>query len=104
MIILKRNNTSIGLSFKLMDSSSKPIILDNCTVNFKLADMNNNLLVKRDATIVDINAGLINFFFYPSELNIYGQMQGEIELIYFDGNVETFPKSGTIPIMIMADL
>lgn len=104
MIILKRNNTAIGLSFKLMSINKKPVILDNCDVNFILVNKNKEVLIKRKAQIVDAYNGLINFFFTINELNTYGEMDAELELLYYDGSKETFPKSGTIPIIIKSSL
>jgi hypothetical protein len=87
-----------------MDLKKEPVILDNSTVIFKMANSKGELLVNREAQIEDSFSGKILFYFLPEEINESGNMEAEIEVTYSDGLIETFPQDGKIPIHVESDL
>lgn len=100
MLNLKRGDTAVGLSFSLMTKSFKEINLTNAVVKFNLINEDGETIVNRDATIVDPIRGKVIFYFTANEINIAGEMKGELEVIYSDGLMETFPNSGYFPIIV----
>lgn len=100
MLNLKRGDTAVGLSFTIMDKAYKGLNFSNAVLKFILINENNETIVSRDCQIDDPINGKVSFYFNANEINIAGNMRGELEVIYSDGLIETFPNGGYIPILV----
>ncbi|WP_041274639.1 BppU family phage baseplate upper protein [Desulforamulus reducens] len=96
---IKRNDTRTALKAKLINRSGNPVELAGATVRFV---MNNG--ISRDALIIDEPNGEVLFVFRPGDTSHSGIYKAEFRVTYPDGNRETFPNNGHIPVYIYPNL
>ena len=103
-ITIKRGDTRNSIKAVLKDASGDLIDLTNCAVNFHMAPLNQAATISRAAHIEDAAAGEVWVIWEDGETDAAGVYQAEFEVVYYDGQRETFPNIGYISIQILNDL
>lgn len=61
-------------------------------------------LISAPATITDATNGGVSYSFSVSDTAVAGQCEGEMEVTFADGNIETFPRGSYIKILILGGI
>tara|TARA_B100001094_G_C18022415_1_gene715844 strand:+ start:235 stop:570 length:336 start_codon:yes stop_codon:yes gene_type:complete len=102
---IKQNDTSPTLSVIIADSTGTAISLASASVVFKMRAVNSSSLkVNTSATITNASNGAVSYTFSASNTDTAGLFQGEFQVTYSGGLIETFPNSEYISINILDDL
>lgn len=92
--IIKRNDTSPVMDARLMSEQQKAVGLEGATVVFNMRSFNGSVVIDRaDVTVLEAESGLVRYEWVASDTASTGTFQGEFEVTFADGKVETFPKS-----------
>lgn len=92
--IIKRNDTAPTMEARLIGKSQQPVPLLGATVVFNMRSISGAVVVDRGAVVVlDGDTGLIRYDWSVNDTARSGSYQGEFEVTFADGKVETFPKS-----------
>lgn len=103
---IKSNDTSPALAYELVPAS---VDLTGATVKFSMRQVGQNAaLISRSAAIVLIATvtPTVKYVWQPGDVANRGDLlcEGEFEVTYADGSIETFPNSGYIPIHFQSDI
>ena len=102
---IKQNDTSPTLSVVVADSSGTAINITGASVLFKMRAVNSSSLkVNSSATITNASNGAVSYTFSASDTNTAGLFQGEFQVTFSGGLIETFPNSEYISINVLDDL
>lgn len=92
--VIKRNDTSPSLEVQLLDADKNPVNLTNATAVFNMGTRDGETLVDgEDVTIVTAASGIVRYDWQEGDTSQAGTHNGEVEVTFFGGKVETFPKS-----------
>lgn len=98
---IKRGDTSPSLRYDLIPDT---VDLSNATVRFSLASPEGAPVIYRaPAAIVRQAPPVVQYNWQPGDTARAGFFDGEFEVTYPGGTVETFPNSGFITVEIQAD-
>lgn len=101
---IKRGDTGPSMLYRLLPTS---IVLTGATVVFNMrSDGGEENVVDRSPAVIEVATGTptLRYDWLPSDTEEAGTFNGEFEVTYVDGSVETFPNSGFITIIIAEDL
>ena len=101
---IKRGDTSPTMLYQL---SPATVVLSGAQVVFNMrADGEAENAVDRSPAVVEVATGTptVRYDWLAADTVRAGAFQGEFEVTYLDGTVETFPNSGFITIEIAEDL
>ena len=102
---IKQNDTSPALSVVVADSSGTAINITGASVIFKMRAVNSSSLkVNSSATITNASNGAVSYTFSASDTDTAGLFQGEFQVTFSGGAIETFPNSEYISINVLAAL
>ena len=102
---IKQNDTSPTLSVIIADSTGTAISLSGASVLFKMRAFNSSTLkTNASATITNASNGAVSYTFTTSDTNTAGLFQGEFQVTFSGGAIETFPNAEYISINILDDL
>ena len=102
---IKQNDTSPTLSVVLADSDGTAIDLTGASVQFKMRAVNSSTLkVNASASITNASNGAVSYTFSSSNTDTSGLFQGEFQVTFSGGAIETFPNAEYISINILDDL
>ena len=91
---IKQNDTSPTLSVVVADSSGTAINITGASVLFKMRAVNSSSLkVNSSATITNASNGAVSYTFSASDTDTAGLFQGEFQVTFSGGAIETFPNS-----------
>ena len=97
--VIKQGDTSPALLVTLQDSGRQPVSLNGSTVLFHFRGTRGSATpVTAPAVIVDAEAGQVRYDWRAEDTATAGDYEGEFEVTYSDGTVETFPNDGYIEI------
>ena len=94
---IKQNDTSPTLSVVIADSSGTAINITGASVLFTLK-------TNASATITNASGGAVSYTFSTSDTDTAGLFQGEFQVTFSGGAIETFPNAEYISINILDDL
>ena len=103
---VKQNDTAPSLRATLKDGSNTVIDVTNATVRFHMRAFGSST-AKVDAAagiISPATNGVVQYNWIAADTDTIGSYQGEFEITYQDGSVETFPNNGYILIEIIDDI
>ena len=101
---IKRNDSKY-MNATLKDTTGSVVDLTGATVVFNAKDLNGVAVVARgSASIVSAAAGTVRYLFTTAQTADAKNLQGEFEVTFSDGTIETFPNPEYIPIVITGDL
>ena len=87
------------------DSSGTAIDITGASVSFKMRAVNSSSLkVNSSATITNASNGAVSYTFSASDTDTAGLFQGEFQVTFSGGAIETFPNSEYISINVLDDL
>ena len=100
---LKRGDTSPSLSYALLPAS---VVLTGATVRFNMRAKGGATVINRAAAVVVTATGepTVRYDWQAGDSAATGSFEGEFEVTYAGGAVETFPNSGFIAIEIAGDI
>lgn len=92
--ILKRNDTAPVMDARLVTETQSAVKLQGATVVFNMREASGPVVISRaPVTVIDADAGLVRYSWSAADTSSIGQFQGEFEVTFASGKVETFPKS-----------
>jgi hypothetical protein len=102
---IKQNDTSPVLRANLEDASGTAINLAGSSVRFHMRFARSGVTkVDAAATIIDGENGIVDYQWIAPDTDTNGTFQGEFEVTYSDGSVETFPNDGYFLVNVPDDL
>lgn len=99
-INIKRGDTRWGPAGKAKNPKGGPADFTNAEVTFVMSNSRREILIEREAIIIDAENGRIAFAFEAGETDRRGTYKGEFKIVYPDGSTGTFPNVGYILIVI----
>lgn len=102
---IKTNDTGPVLSVTLTDANGNGIGLAGASARFHMKAFGaTSLKIDQPATITDDVNGVVKYDWVVGDTDTAGTYYGEIEVLYGDATVETFPNNGYFTIIIKEDL
>jgi len=101
---IKQNDTSPSLQAILKDASQTPIDLTGATVMFHMKSVGGTLKIDAEMTITDSDNGVVQYDWVSGDTSTVGAYYVEFEVTYSDGGIETFPNTGSLPLVITREL
>lgn len=101
---IKQSDTSPAIQATLQDSNAVPINLSGATVKLHMKLLGSNTVLEKDVTIVTPLSGIIRYDWQVGDTSVVGTYNAEFQVTYSDLTVETFPNTGSIPIVIIPEL
>tara|TARA_Y100000310_G_C20335772_1_gene647421 strand:- start:111 stop:446 length:336 start_codon:yes stop_codon:yes gene_type:complete len=103
---IKQNDTRPELDVFLRDDKDRTINVTGATVKFNMRNASDNV-VKVDngsVTTVSSTAGRVKYSFSTSDTDTAGNFDGEFQVTFVGGQVETFPNDGYVKVIITDDV
>ena len=103
---IKQNDTRPELDVFLRDDKDRTINVTGATVKFNMRNASDNT-VKIDngsVTTVSSTSGRVKYSFSAADTDTAGNFDGEFEVTFVGGQVETFPNDGFIKVIITDDV
>lgn len=102
---IKQNDTTPAIRATLENGSGDAVDLASTTVRFHMRALGGTTVkVDAAATVINANTGIVQYDWDAADTDTVGTFQGEFEVTYSDGSIETFPNNGYIPIVITDDI
>jgi len=103
---IKQNDTSPSLRALLKDGDNLAIDLTGATVRFHMKSLEDNTVVVDASTtiVAPSTAGIVQYDWDNGDTATAGSYQGEFEVTFAGGAVETFPNKTNISISIKPEL
>lgn len=102
---IKRNDLVPELNVALKDKEGAVVNLTGASVQFHMrAAGASTLKVDAAATLVTAASGTCKYTWVAANTDTAGDFEGEFEVTYSGGNIETFPTDGYIRIRVLPDL
>ena len=103
---IKQNDTRPELDVFLRDDKDRTINVTGATVKFNMRNASDNI-VKVNAgsvTTVSSTSGRVKYSFSTADTDTAGNFDGEFQVTFVGGQVETFPNDGYIKVIITDDV
>ena len=103
---IKQNDTRPDLDVFLRDDKDRTINVTGATVKFNMRNASDNI-VKVNAgsvTTVSSTSGRVKYSFSTADTDTAGNFDGEFQVTFVGGQVETFPNDGYIKVIITDDV
>lgn len=102
---IKKNDTSPALRATLKDGLGSAVDLTGTVVRFHMREIG-ALTAKVDslASLIDPGNGVVEYSWSAGDTDTLGSFEGEFEVIYAGGEVESFPNNRHIEIEITDDI
>lgn len=104
MFTIKQNDTLPILEVQLFDADGNPINLDLCGIHFHMKNRYSSETIKKQASIKDVENGIVQVIWEEGDTNKTGIYQCEFEVNMPDGNIITVPNDGYFLIKIVKEL
>ena len=103
---IKQNDTAPSIEAALTDSNGRRRDMSQAsTVRFHMKDENGNILVENGVgTIINPTKGIIAYEWQTGDTANAGTHDAEFEVEYNNGQIETFPNTGYIKVIIKDEL
>jgi len=103
---IKQNDTAPSIEAALKDSNGRVKSMANAsTVVFHMSDENGNILVQNGlGTIINATKGVVAYDWQAGDTSNTGIHSAEFQIEYTNGQVETFPNTGYIKVIIKDEL
>lgn len=99
--LIKAGDTLPALVAVLADASSNPVVLTGSSVKFHMRSRTSGtVVVNATATITDATNGQVTYTWTAPDTATAGAYDGEFEVTFPSGKVETFPNDSNISIQI----
>jgi len=102
---IKQNDTRPIISATLIDGDGSSVNLDGATVAFKMRKVGATAsTVDAAATIADATKGKVTYTWVAADTATVGEYEGEFQVTYAGGGIQTFPNNKYIEIEITDDI
>ena len=103
---IKQNDTAPSLEAALTDANGRRRSMANVAyVRFHMKDENGNILVEDGVgSVINPTKGIIAYQWQAGDTANTGTHSAEFEVEYDNGQIETFPNTGYIKVIIKEDL
>ena len=103
---IKQNDTRPELDVYLRDDKDRSINVTGATVKFSMRNAADKTVKINlgSVTTVSSTAGRIKYSFSAADTDTAGNFDGEFQVTFVGGQVETFPNDGYIKVIITDDV
>ena len=102
---IKQNDTRPIMSATLIDGNGSTVNLDGATVAFKMRAVGGSTAkVDASASIAEATKGKVTYTFTASDTNTVGEYEGEFEVTFAGGGIQTYPNNKYIEIEVVDDI
>ena len=101
---IKQNDTSPSLEATLSDANLVPVDITSATVMLHMKAVGGSVVLDEQMTITDAEGGVVQYDWQAGDTATVGTYYVEFEVTYADGSVETFPNTGSLPLVITREL
>ena len=103
---IKQNDTAPSIEAALKNSNGRVKTMENAsTVKFHMNDENGNALVTAGlGTVVNAAKGIVAYEWVAGDTATVGIHSAEFQIEYTNGQIETFPNTGYIKVIIKDEL
>jgi len=101
-----QNDTAAPITRDLKDAFGAPVNVTGASVRFSMR-VKPAGTVKVDAasaTVVNGGIGRVRYTFSATNTNTADEYEGEFEVTFSDGSIQTFPNRGYIPVVVQDDI
>lgn len=99
-----QNDTSPSLQATLSDANLTPVNLTAATVMLHMKAIGGGLVLDEQMTITNALGGVVQYDWQAGDTATVGTYYVEFEVTYADASVETFPNTGSLPLVITREL
>ena len=101
---IKQNDTSPSLEATLSDANLVPVNISAATVMLHMKAIGGDVVLDEQMTITDVQNGVVQYDWQVGDTSTVGTYYVEFEVTYSDGSIETFPNTGSLPLVITREL
>ena len=101
---IKQNDTSPSLEATLSDANLVPADILAATVMLHMKAIGGGVVLDEQMTITDAENGVVQYDWQVGDTSTAGTYYVEFEVTYSDGSIETFPNTGSLPLVITREL
>ena len=103
---IKQNDTRPELDVFLRDDKDRTINVTGAPVKFNMRNASDNVVKDSlgSVTTVSSTAGRVKYSFSSADTDTSGNFDGEFQVTFVGGQVETFPNDGYIKVIITDDV
>jgi len=103
---IKQNDTASFITRDLKDAFGAPVNVTGATVKFsmRVKPAGTVKVDDQDAVIVTAGTGRVRYEWTAANTNTADEYEGEFQVTYANGKIQTFPKDGHIPIVVTDDI
>lgn len=102
---IKQNDTRPIMSATLIDGNGATVNLDGATVVFKMRAVGGSVAkIDSSASIAEATKGKVTYTFTASDTNTVGEYEGEFEVTFAGGGIQTYPNNKYIEIEVVDDI
>ena len=101
---IKQSDTSPSLEATLSDANLVPVNITSATVKLHMKALGGGVVLDEQMTITDAVGGVVQYDWQAGDTSTVGTYYVEFEVTYSDASVETFPNTGSLPLVITREL
>jgi hypothetical protein len=105
---IKQNDTASFLTRDLKDAFGAPVNVTGAAIKFsmRVKPAGTMKVTTQDGVIVNAGIGRIRYEWNSSDgdTNTADEYEGEFQVTYANGKIQTFPNDGHIPIVVTDDI
>ena len=103
---IKQNDTRPELDIFLRDDKDRSINITGATVKFSMRNASTNVVKISLAAVTPVSstAGRVKYSFTASDTDTAGNFDGEFQVTFIAGQIETFPNDGYIKVIVTDDV
>ena len=103
---IKQNDTRPELDVFLRDDKDRTINITGATVKFSMRNASTNVVkISLGAvTTVSSTSGRVKYSFSAADTDTAGNFDGEFQVTFVGGQIETFPNDGYIKVIVTDDV
>ena len=103
---IKQNDTRPELDIFLRDDKDRSINVTGATVTFSMRNASTNVVKISLAAVTTVSstAGRVKYSFTASDTDTAGNFDGEFQVTFVGGQIETFPNDGYIKVIVTDDV
>ena len=101
---IKQNDTSPSLEATLSDANLVPVNITAATVMLHMKAIGGDVVLDEQMTITDAEGGVVQYDWQAGDTATVGTYYVEFEVTYSDGSIETFPNTGSLPLVITREM
>jgi hypothetical protein len=103
---IKQNDTASFITRDLKDAFGAPVNVTGAAIKFsmRVKPAGSIKVDDEDGVIVNAGIGRVRYEWTAANTNTADEYEGEFQVTYANGKIQTFPNDGHIPIVITDDI